>query len=105
MRLALSAIESGKEKRLSDGVQDITGISLVAVAPGSVGTAVRALRMAKKIDKYRQTARMLLEPWVVEKALARLGDRRLSLHEQQTVLEATRTPKKVAWPEWWEALS
>ena len=29
--------------------------------------------MARKLDRYRETARMVLEPWIVETALARLG--------------------------------
>jgi hypothetical protein len=45
---------------------------------------------------------MVLEPWLVEEALARLGDRRLSLEEQAEVVRATRTPRKVRWPDWWE---
>ncbi|WP_414521386.1 hypothetical protein, partial [Umezakia ovalisporum] len=57
--------------------------------------------MAKRIDPYRETAKILLEPWIVTAALARLGDRRLSPSEQRTVLAATRTPHKVKWPEWW----
>jgi hypothetical protein len=56
--------------------------------------------MAKKLDPYRKTARMALEPWLVEAALARLG-RKLSPAEQRTVVEATRAPHKVRWPEWW----
>ena len=56
--------------------------------------------MAKKLDPYRETARMVLEPWLVEDALARL-DCRLTPNEQRTVVEATRTPHKVRWPEWW----
>ena len=58
--------------------------------------------MARKLDPYRPTARMMLEPWIVEAALKRLGDRRLSREEQQIVLAATRTPHKVTWPAWWE---
>jgi hypothetical protein len=56
--------------------------------------------MAKKLDPYRETARILLEPWLVQAALARL-DRKLSAAEQRIVVEATRTPHKVRWPEWW----
>ena len=48
--------------------------------------------MATKLDRYRPSARMLLEPWLVEKALARLGDRRLSREEQTKVFQAARTP-------------
>jgi hypothetical protein len=45
---------------------------------------------------------MVLEPWLVEEALARLGDRRLSLDEQAKVILAVRAPGKVRWPDWWE---
>ncbi len=48
---------------------------------------------------------MVLEPWLIEAALARLGDRRLTLAEQQLVVVATHTPSKVQWPDWWGELS
>lgn len=73
------------------------------VSPGSVNIALEPLKMGTILDRYRETsARVALEPWLVEAALARLGDRRLSHAEQQEVLQATRTPKKVNWPDWWE---
>jgi len=56
--------------------------------------------MAKKLDPYRETARMALEPWLVEAALARLVQP-LSPTEQRIIVKATRTPHKVKWPEWW----
>lgn len=34
------------------------------LAPGSVTSALEPLRMAKKLDPYRETARMALEPWL-----------------------------------------
>lgn len=104
MRLALAAIYEARARRLEDDKEHISSIVRVVVAPGSVTTALRPLRMATKLDRYRKTARVLLEPWIVEEPLARLGARRLNLQDQQTVLEATRTPKKVNWPEWWQAL-
>ena len=70
------------------------------VAPGSVTSALEPLRMAKKLDPYRETARMALEPWLVEAALARLPQT-LSPADQRTIVEATRTPHRVRWPEWW----
>ena len=70
------------------------------VAPGSVTSALAPLRMAKKLDAYRETARMALEPWLVEAALARLN-RKLSPADQRTIVKATRTPRMVKWPEWW----
>jgi hypothetical protein len=51
-------------------------------------------------DPYRETARMALEPWLVEAALARL-DRRLNAADQRTIVKATRTPHRVRWPNWW----
>ncbi len=59
--------------------------------------------MAHKVDRFRETAKMMLEPWLVEQALARLGGRRLTAEQQSVVVSATRTPWKVRWPPWWEA--
>jgi hypothetical protein len=72
------------------------------VATGSVNVALRPLRMATKLDRFRPSARIMLEPWLVEAALVRLGDRRLSPEEQAKVVQAVRTPHKVRWPDWWE---
>ena len=70
------------------------------VAPGSVTSALMSLRIAIKLDPYRETARMALEPWLVEAALAHLPHT-LSPAEQRAIVKATRTPHKVRWPEWW----
>jgi len=61
-------------------------IVLVGVEPGSVNSALQPLRTANKLDRYRSSARILLEPWLVEAALARFGDRRLSREEQGKVV-------------------
>jgi Family of unknown function (DUF5681) len=95
----LAMIEQARE-RLRAGQSPISTIVLVGVAPGSVTSALEPLRMAKKLDPHRETARMVLESWLVEAALARL-DRTLSSAEQRTIVDATRTPHKVKWPEWW----
>lgn len=42
-----------------------------------------------------------INPWIVEKALERLDWIGLSEEEQRIVWEATRTPHKVKWPDWW----
>jgi hypothetical protein len=101
-RAAMVAIEEARAARGVDGRNALQVIIITFVAPGSVNTALTALRMARKLDRFRPTARIALEPWLVERALARLGDRRLSRVEQAKVVAATRTPKKVQWPEWWE---
>ena len=97
-RASLALIEDEARKRRSqDGPLNIVW---TAVAPGSVTTALEPLRMAKKLDPYRDTARVLLEPWLVEAALARLPEP-LNPADQRIVMKATRTPRKVRWPEWW----
>lgn len=76
-------------------------IVISIVDPGSVSSAVERLRIGTKLDRYRETARMMLEPWIVEAALARFGERQLTREEQEIVLKATRRPTKVRWPDWW----
>jgi len=58
--------------------------------------------MAEKLYRYRDTAKVALKPWIVEAALAHLGHRRLTRQQQKTVFDATSTPDKVKWPDWWE---
>jgi hypothetical protein len=58
-----------------------------------------------RIANRRTRSRVLLEAWVVEAALARFGERRLTLAEQAEVLRSTSKPATVAWPEWWEIRS
>lgn len=101
-RASMAAIEDARAKRITGSPDRLTHLAVVYVTPGSVGTALEPLRMAVKQDRYRPTARMKVEPWLVEEALARLGDRRLTLDEQATIYAATRTPGKVSWPAWWE---
>jgi len=96
-RTSLAAIEeAGKRQRAEDALNIVVQL----VAPGSVTLALEPLRMAKKLDPYRETARIVLEPWLVETALARLPQK-LSPADQRIVVKATRTPRKVRWPEWW----
>ena len=101
-RAAMSAIQEARAARGADGGNTVQAIYHLILAPGSVSRALTALRMAAKLDRYRPTARIALEPWLVEQALERLGDRRLSREEQVKVVRTTRTPHKVRWPKWWE---
>lgn len=96
-RASLAVIEEATQR------QDVTEplhIIWKAVAPGSVTTALEPLRMARILDPYRETARTVLEPWLVEAALARLPQP-LDPADQQTIINATRAPHKVRWPAWW----
>jgi len=101
LRAVLAAIEQAQMNGFAPNGRIIDTIVNVIVDPGSVTRALEQLGMARKLDRYRESARMVLEPWLVEKALARLGDRRLTIEQQKEVVRATRTPGKVRWPEWW----
>ena len=101
-RASLAALETARLAKRR-GQMMSTDIIVHYVSPGSVGTALDALGMAAKLKRYSDDAYYKLKPWIVEAALERLGDRRLSLEEQEAVVRATHTPKKVRWPSWWAA--
>ncbi|MDX5360363.1 MAG: DUF5681 domain-containing protein [Alphaproteobacteria bacterium] len=101
-RIARPAIENARLVRTELAGPEHVVINLSFPRPGGVNSALVPLRMARKLDRYHDTARMALEPWIVDAVLARLGECRLTPEEQQTVVKATRTPKKVRWPDWWE---
>jgi hypothetical protein len=98
-RESLAMIEQARERQ-GAGQSRISTIVRVSVAPGSVTSALEPLRMARKLDPHRETARIALEPWLVEAALARLHPT-LSRADQRTIVKATRAPYKVRWPDWW----
>jgi hypothetical protein len=100
-RLAGRAIEEARFRR-GTAEPPIT-IILGRLDPGAVNCAMKPLGMARKQNRFRDSVRMALEPWLVEEALARL-DRKLTVEEQRVVLQATRTPRKVRWPAWWKVL-
>lgn len=97
---SLAAIEEARERGRPD---DATHFTIVwrAVSPGSVGCALDALRMAHKFNGHSELARYKLNPWIVQAALDRVGERQLSEEQQQTVIDATRAPERVKWPRWW----
>ena len=105
---AARAIETLEEEYVSVQLSDETSQRRFAIhfaKPGSVNIGLEPLKMGTILDRYREaSARVALEPWLIKAALERLGDRRLSRAEQEEVLQATRTPKKVDWPDWWEVL-
>lgn len=100
-RAAMAAIEESRARQHHHTGEPMT-IVWQPVAVGRVNSAMRKLNMARKLNPYSEHATMMLEPWLVQQALDRLGSRRLTIEEQRTVLVATRTPKNVCWPDWWE---
>src|SRR6516165_1168888 len=96
-RASLAVIGQAR-RRHGTGQSQVRTITLDCLEPGSCTPAMEPLRMARKLDRYRKTAvRIVLEPWLVEVALARL-DRTLSPADQRIIVKATRTPHKVRWP-------
>jgi len=97
-RASLAMIEEARSQQGADGIPQFV---VALVDPGSVTSALESLRMAKKLDPYRETVRIVLEPWLVEAALARLKGGALTPADQRIIVKATRTPHKVRWPKWW----
>jgi Family of unknown function (DUF5681) len=81
--------------------EDVLAIVREIVSPDNPNRALLRLKMAVKLYPFQPQAEIKLEPWLVQRALDRLGGRRLTTAQQAIVLDATRTPKKVRWPEWW----
>ena len=102
-RAAFKIFDKLKELRPPPPVHEIKVITRTIVKPANVTQALIPLRMATKLDPYRETARVMLEPWIVEAGLARI-EATISAADQRTILNATRTPHKVRWPEWWSEL-
>lgn len=99
-RASLTAIENARAARSARGEgQETIRVHFrtfgLCCALEDLGLGV----LIHKTDKVR--VRMMLKPWIVEAALARLGDQQLSPEEQQVVVTSTRTPEKVNWPAWW----
>jgi hypothetical protein len=101
-RATLTAIEIAARRRTAHW--DPIVITHIILDPGSVTLAAQHLRMAIKLDPYRETARMVLEPWIIEAALALLS-KKLSRADQRIIVKAARTPHKVKWPDWWSGAS
>jgi Family of unknown function (DUF5681) len=99
----LEEIQAFRRERDPDlSSEGITTILRVIVSPDNPNHALLLLKMAGKLYRFQPHAQIKLEPWLVQRALDRLGDRRLTIKQRATVVAATRTPGKVRWPDWWE---
>ncbi|MEM8644201.1 MAG: DUF5681 domain-containing protein [Pseudomonadota bacterium] len=99
-RASLDAIEVARNAR----VQHEHGPKTIAwtIVESGVDSILGTLGIAQR--KYpTDGARMRwhLNPWIIERALDRLGEGTLTTEEQREVWHATRTPHKVQWPAWW----
>lgn len=98
-RSSLGAIETARATR---GSLDAPDILCIVHSTYGIGTVLRTLGMGvlrNRLDEHR--VRWELQPWIVEAALSRFGDRTLTQDEQREVWNATRRPNTVGWPDWW----
>jgi hypothetical protein len=101
-RASLTAIENARAARTAHG----GGIEPVAIHIRFFGLCCALVDLGIGVLVHptdEKRVKLMLKPWILEAALARLGSHRLSIEEQRTVLASTRTPEKVRWPEWWQA--
>lgn len=98
-RATLAAIETARSKEAPDNPLKVITFSMIGQG---VETIIDDLGIATKKHPYdEKRVRWELEPWIVQAALARLGERQLTMEEQGEVWRNTRTPHKVHWPAWW----
>ena len=98
-RATLGAIESARSKEMPGN--PINELMLSLIGQG-IETIIGELGIAtKKYPEDEKRVRWELQPWIVQAALARLGERQLTPDEQREVWRNTRTPHKVEWPDWW----
>ncbi len=64
--------------------------SLLPLCPQKASTLRSSVfAFGTKLGRFRETARMMLEPWMVEAALARFAEKRPTPEQQGIVLQAT----------------
>ena len=98
-RASLTAIEAARGKRPEENLPEVVRIRIFSMG---IGCLMRNLGLAVKTNRLnKERVLWWLRPWIVEAAIKRLGDRKLTPAEQQEVWNATRKPETVNWPEWW----
>ncbi len=100
-RASLDAIENARSVR-GDDRQGTDTIIVSAISSGADAIIGMLGLAVKKFPTDEKRVRWELNPWIIEEALERLGDRRFTIEEQREVWSATRTPQKATWPDWWE---
>ena len=102
---AQERIEEIQAFRRTHGAIPGVGPNLIIVSwlpsRGTPNAALLSLKLAVKLYRHHPYAKIKLKPWLVQLALRRLGNRRLTSAEQTTIFEATHLPRKVKWPKWW----
>ncbi len=93
--------ERRRQRELKDFLSPIV-LVLCPVPRGSVIHHLNVLGITKKLYARQPHATIKIENWIIKLALARLGERRLTVEEQRIVVAAARNPAKIKWPSWWK---
>jgi hypothetical protein len=98
-RSSLAAIETARASR---GPQERAEVLRIRIVIYGIGSVLQTLGLGVKLHPLdKQRVRWELQPWIVQAALDRLGERVLTSDEQREVWSVTRGRDKVVWPEWW----
>ena len=102
---ARASLVSIEQARAFKGANDAEQLEIkLCFRTFGICCVVEDLGMAVRLNQHsKQNVRMMLKPWIVEAALARMKLNQLTIEEQRTVLASTRAPEKVRWPAWWVA--
>lgn len=100
-RASLDAIEAARSSR-SEGGTNISKVVITSIGSGADAIIGKLGIAFHKCPSDEARTRWELNPWIVEAGLSRLGSQRLTKEEQREVWNATRTPRKVTWPDWWD---
>ena len=102
-RASLQVIEQARACRAALGDD---GVKKIVVRSFELSCVVEDLGIGVCLNPAsKEHCRLLLKPWIVERALARMPADSLGIAEQRIVLASTRTPQKVRWPDWWTVRS
>lgn len=100
-RSSLDAIEKARTARHLTGPEHVDVLTISFVGMG-IEAIIGTLGIAKKkYPRNEQRVRWELDPWIVEAAVVRLGQRQLSVEKQREVFDNTRLTQNIAWPAWW----
>lgn len=99
-RASLGVIEAARANRAETQEEHL--IIRMIIRSFGLCCVVEDLGMAVRLNKSsKENVRLELKPWIVQAALGRMKPNQLTAEQQAVVYASTRTPEKVAWPDWW----
>ena len=101
-RASLASIEQARLSRSErDGEQLVVKLCWQTFG---ISCIIEDLGMGVHLNETsKENVRLMLKPWIIEAALARMSPQQLTDDEQRIIAASTQTPHKVRWPDWWQA--